>query len=152
MLAERLDHQARPSSQLSVRDHDLDPFVAQDPEAATGRVLAWVLAPDHDTSDPGGPNRVGAGRRLPLMAARLERYVHRRAVQLAVAGRVDRLDLRVRLAESRVVALPEHLVIAPDHRTDERVWAHPATTVARELDRTGQVTVVGVGLQCHLRH
>ena len=99
VLAERLVEQPGADREFSVGDHDLDALVAQDPEAAAGRVLARVVGGDDDARDPGLPDRVGARRRAALVAAGLERHVQGRAAQIATLGGADRLDFGVRRAE-----------------------------------------------------
>ena len=79
VLAERLVEQPRAHRRLAVGDHDLDALVAQDAEPAAGRLLRRVVGGDDDARDAGLDDRVGARRRLPVVAARLQRDVQRRA-------------------------------------------------------------------------
>ena len=79
VLAERLVQEPRAGRDLAVRRHHLDALVAEDPEAASGGVLGRVIGRDHDAGDPGLADRVGAGRRAAVVAARLERHVHGRS-------------------------------------------------------------------------
>src|SRR5262249_50833669 len=86
VLAEGLVLQAGARGELAARDHDLDALVAKDPEAAAGGLRARVVAADDDARQPGAQDRVGAGRLVALVAARLERDVERRAAEVRVAA------------------------------------------------------------------
>ena len=101
VLAERLVEQPRAGGDLAVGDHDLDALVAQDAQAAAGRLLGRVVGGDHHAGDAGLDDRVRAGRRLPVVAARLERDVHRRAARVGAAARGERLALGVRPRRTR---------------------------------------------------
>ena len=107
VLAERLVEQPRPRGELAVGDLDLDPLVAQDPEAAAGGLLGRVVGGDHDAGDAGLDDRVRARRRAAGVAARLERDVERRAAQVGPAGGGDRRALGVRPAQLGVEALAQ---------------------------------------------
>src|SRR3954471_22548772 len=91
VLAEGLVDQPRAGGDLAVGDGDLDALVAQDPQPAAGGLLGRVVGADHHAGDPGGDDRVGARRRLAVVAARLERDVHRRAAS-GLAGDAQRVD------------------------------------------------------------
>ena len=89
-----LSSRARAASSPSATTH-LDALVAQDPEAAAGGLLGRVVG--------GRPRRARCpasriasvhGGVLPLVAARLERDVQRRAAQIDVAAGGDRGDAR----------------------------------------------------------
>ena len=75
-----LSSRARAASSPSAIS-DLDALVAQDPQAAARGLLRRVVGGDHDARDAGLEDRVGARRRLALVAARLQRHVQRRAVR-----------------------------------------------------------------------
>ena len=94
--------------ELAAGDVDLDALVAQDAQAAAARP-SRVGSSEATTTRamPGLDDRVGARRRLALVAARLERDVERRAGQVGVAGGRDRVDLGVRPAVVGVPALAE---------------------------------------------
>ena len=130
--------------------HDLDALVAQDPEAAPGGLLGGIVGGDHDAPDARLQDRLGARRRLALVAARLERHVQRRPAQVRHAAGLDRVDLGVRAAVFLVPALPQDLAVAGDHGADDRVGLDRAGAVARELDRAREVQLVGVGAARHL--
>ena len=144
VLAERLVLQPRAGGELAAGDVDLHALVAQDAEAAPGGLRARVVAADDDARDAGLEDRLGARRRVPVVAARLERDVQRRAVQVRVAARGDRVDLGVRAAVVVVPALAEHRAVARDDGPDERVGAHATAAPLRELDRAGEVDVVAL--------
>jgi len=149
VLAKGLVEQPRARGELAVGKHDLDPFVAQDPEAATGRLLGRVVGGDDHAPDPRLDDRVGARRGLALVAARLQRHVQRGVGKVLQAARLDRVDLRVRPAELGVPALAEDLLAARDDRADYGVGLDRPHPVARELDRALQVRLVGVCLDRH---
>ena len=138
VLAERLVGQPRAARQLvaGVGDADLDALVAQDPQTAAARLLGRVVGADHDAREPGRDDRVGARRRLALVAAGLERHVERRAVRGRRRRRRDRLDLGVRAAVGAVPALAQDHAVARDDRAHDRVGLHVAQPVVGELDGT----------------
>ena len=72
VLTKRLVLEPGSLSQLAVdRDH-LDALVAQDPQAASGRVEARVLRGHHHPADAGTEDGVGARRCAPVVTARLD--------------------------------------------------------------------------------
>ena len=81
-----------------------------------------------------GDNRVGAGRRFALMAAGLERDIHRRALR-PLARRRQRMDLGVRPAELLVPTLADHLAILHDDAADHRVRLDKALAAAGQRRR-----------------
>jgi hypothetical protein len=83
------------------------------------------------------------------VAARLERHVQGRAAQVAAARGLDRLDLRVRPAQHLVKALAQDLVVAADHRSDERVGADPSPSALGQRDRAGEMAAIDVGRGGH---
>src|SRR5262249_31151687 len=106
---------------------------ALDPAAAHARVR--IARADHDARDAGFEQGVHAGRSLPVMRARLERDVHRRAAR-ALAGRAKRVHLRVRSSVALVPSLAADPPVPAEHRPDERVRIRPAATPLGKLDRT----------------
>ena len=150
VLAERLVEQPRGGRELAVGDDDLDALVAQDPQAAAGGLLGRVVGGDDDAPDAGLDDRVGARRRLALVAARLERDVERRAFEVGHPAGLDRVDLGVRAAVDLVPALAEHLAVARDHGADDRVRLDRPEPPAGELDRTREMQPVGVGAAGHV--
>ncbi len=99
VLAKGLVEQARARGELAVGEHHLHALVAQDPEAAPRGLLGRVVGGDHHPLDARLQDRLGARRRLALVAAGLERHVQRRPAQVGQAARLDRVDLRVHAAE-----------------------------------------------------
>jgi hypothetical protein len=145
VLAKRLVQQPGPDRQLASGDHDLDTLVPQDPEPSTRGVLARIVGGDDEPRYPGLSDRIGARRRLAAVAARFERHVQRRASEVATLRGADRLHLGVRSPESLVKSLPEHLVVAADHRADERVRADPPASALGELDRASEMAAIDLG-------
>src|SRR5207248_8423970 len=82
VLSEWLVQQSRSRGKLAVGDHDLHPFVSQDPETTAGRVLAGILGADDNSVDPRLADRIGAGWGPAVVAARLERHIERRALEV----------------------------------------------------------------------
>ncbi len=86
-----------------------------------------------DARDARGDDRVGARRRRPVVRARLERDVHRRAPRaLARLGQRDRLGVApARLSD----ALGDDDAVAHEDRADGRLRMRPLVGGARDLDR-----------------
>ncbi len=77
------------------------------PRVTTARDLGIrILERRDDAGNASGDDRVGAGRGLAVMGARLERHVERRPARLA-AGATERLDLRMRPAARLGPATPD---------------------------------------------
>jgi hypothetical protein len=146
VFAKRLVQKPGADRELAVGHDHLDSLVAQDPEAATRRVRARIVACDHHPADPSPDDRLGARRGTSVMAAGLERHVHGRPCELGVAGRLDRLDLGMRRAERAVEPLADQLTVAADHRPDEGVRADPSAALLGQLDRPRQMATVCLGL------
>jgi hypothetical protein len=72
VLSESLVEQSRAVSELAVGHDHLDALVAEDPQTAARRLARRVVAGDDDALDAGLDDRVGARRRVPLVAAGLE--------------------------------------------------------------------------------
>jgi hypothetical protein len=149
VLAERLVEQPGAARDLPVGEHDLHALVAQDAQAAARSLLGGVVGGQHHAPDPRLQDRVGAGRRLALVAARLERHVEGRAAEVLQPAGLDRVDLGVRAAVLLVPALAEDLAVAGDHRAHHRVRPDRARALARELDRSLEMSSVGIGAGTH---
>src|SRR4051812_3787216 len=149
VLAERLVEQPGARGELAVGDEHLDALVAQDAQAAAGGLLGRVVGRDDDAGDAGVDDRVGARRRAPVVAARLERDVHRRAAGVGHAAGRQRLALGVRASVRDVVALAEHLAVLHHDGSDERVRRRPPAPAARELDGPGEMWVIGLKERAH---
>ncbi len=142
VLAEGLVEQPRARGQLAVGKHHLHALVAQDPEAPPGGLLGRVVRADDHAADPRLQDRLGAGRRLALVAAGLQRHVQRRLAQIRHPARLDRIDLGVRGAVAFVPALAQHLAVARDHRPHDGVRLDRPGAVLGQLDRPRQVHLV----------
>ena len=149
VLAESLVEQAGAGGELAVGHHDLDALVAQDAEAAAGGLLGGVVRADDDAPDPGLRDRLGAGRRLALVAAGLERHVQRGSGEVGQTAGLDRIDLGVGGAEAFVPPLPQHLAVARHDGADDGVGLDRPDAAPCELDRAGEVQPVGVGDDGH---
>jgi len=122
---------------LAEADLDLDARPAQPLDALAASVRRRIEHGDNDAGDSGGEDGLGAGAGLALMAARLERDVHRRPFGLdaEVAAVLDRVDLRVRAAELLVVALADELAGLDDDAADRRVGLARADSFLCQLQR-----------------
>ena len=87
---------------------------------AAARNAARIANGGHDARDARGDDGVGTRRRLAVVRARLERDVQRRAAR-AATSRAQRIDLGVRLAESRVKPLADDLTAGNDDGADHWV-------------------------------
>jgi hypothetical protein len=141
---------SRARRQLAVGEQHLHALVAQDPQAATRGLLRGIVGGDEDTPDPRLQDRLGAWRRLALVAARLQRHVQRRRAQVRHATCLDRVDLRVQTAELFMPALAQHLAVASDHGAHDRIGLDRAGAIARQLDRPFQVRAVGIRAGRHV--
>ena len=79
------------------------------------------------------------------MTAGLERDVERRGAEVRQATGLDSVDLGVGAAVLGVPALPEDLILARDHRTDDGIGPDRADSPLREVDRAREMHVVGGG-------
>jgi hypothetical protein len=149
VLAEGLVEQTGTRGELAVGDHHLDALVAQDPETAAGGLLRRIVRADDHAPDPGLHDRVGAGGRLALVAAGLQRHIQRGTREVGEAAGLDRVDLGVGGAEAFVPPLPQNLAVARDHGADDGVGLDRPDAAPRELDRAGKVQPVGVGDNGH---
>ena len=129
---------------------DLDALVAQDPEAAAGGLLGRVVGGDDDARDAGLEDRVGARRRAARggSTARARRTASRRAGRRRRRRRAPRARRAAR-RRRRGSPRPSTCPSLDDDGADERVRARPAATALGELDRPGEVRVVGLEERGH---
>ncbi len=85
----------------------------------------------------GRHQRVGAGRRAPVVRAGLERADHGRPAGV-VPGHRQGHRLGVRQPGALVPALGDDLAVAQHHGADQRVGAHPAAAVEGQPDGAGE--------------
>src|SRR3989442_5676577 len=81
----------------------------------------------------GGEHRFRARRRRAVMRARLHRHEEHRSLR-ALAGRVERDHLGMRLALALVPALTHDLAVVDDDRAYDRVRIRGAAAALRELE------------------
>ena len=141
VLAEGLVQQPGRRRLGAGRELDLDPAVAEDSGAATGRLLGRVVGADHDPRDAGLEDRVRARGLAAVMGAGLEGHVHRRPgrVLAARSAILESGPLGVKAAEGRVEAFTDDRAAADDHRADQRVRADPAAASLGQLQRLLEV-------------
>ena len=93
---------------------DLDTMGAQLTNAPAADQGIRVGHGRHHATDAGFDDPLGARTGTPVMAARLERHIHRRAVRVGTRV-LQRKHLGVRLAGPRVPSLPHHHTVAAHH-------------------------------------
>ena len=123
-----------PARGEAVEQLDVDAGGDEPLDAASVDDRVRVERADDDACDTRLDDRVRARRRPPVVRARLERDVERRA-----AGPVARLLERDRLgvlhARELVPALADGLAVADEHRADERMILDLAASALGELER-----------------
>ena len=133
VLAEGLVEQARAVADLAVHQVHGHALVAQDAEAAAGRLVRRVVGGHHHACDARLEDRARARRRPAGVGARLQRDVHGGAGRVLPACR-QRHAFRVRLTRASVEPLADHGVAAHHHRAHERVGRGVPATVGGQLD------------------
>ena len=93
-----------------------------------------ILQRRHHARDAGADDGVGAGRRLAVMRARLERHVERGAAR-GLAGALERLGLGMRPAAGLRPAAAEDDAVLDDHRADRRIGPGAAEPAPAERER-----------------
>jgi hypothetical protein len=124
-----------PGERLAQSDFHADARFAELRESAARHFLKRVLHRDDHAPDPGADDRVGAGRRLPGMTARLERDEHRCAPG-TLAGGVERVHLGVRPAEKLMMPLADDRLARDDDGAHGRVGLHASETPLGQCQRT----------------
>ena len=121
-----------------VEQLDLDPGGADSVEAAPVDERVRIAGADDDARHSRRDDGVGAGRRPPVMRARLERHVERRAAR-SVARLLERDRLGVADSVVLVPALPHDLAVSHDDRADERMVARLSASALGQLERVLEV-------------
>ncbi|CRM03158.1 hypothetical protein [Pseudomonas sp. 31 E 6] len=111
---------------------NLDPGLGQTLHAAPRHFRVRVLHAGHHARDAGTHQRIGAGRRVAVVAARFERHVHRGATGL-VTGGAQGVGFGMRFAGAFVPTFTDHLPIAHDHAAHSRVGVSGVQAVARQF-------------------
>ena len=137
-------------------DIDRDAFGAQPLVALAGDFRIGIFQRRHHARDAGLDDGVGAGRRLALMRARLERHVHRGALR-GFLGVPQRLDLGMRAAAGLRPAAAKDDAVLHDHRADRRIGpgrAQPAPAERQRQRHEARVVRFGRGLngRCLVAH
>ena len=94
----------------------------------------WIALPADDTRYPGGQKRIDARSRRPVMRARLESDIDRRAA-CARPRRLQCDDLGMRAPLALVPPLGDDLAVGHDHRPDDGVRIGLPAAVLGELER-----------------
>ena len=102
--------------------------------AAAGDLWKRIAHRDNDALQVRFQNRVGAGRRLAVMAAGFERHIQRAAAGLVARFR-ECVHFRMGFAETLVKAAANDLPIFRDHRADQRVRLDVAAALLRQCER-----------------
>ena len=145
VLAEGLVEQPRGGRLLAGGELDLDAAVAEDPRPAPGGLLARIVGGDHDPRDPrlrGSPPRRAAAapgaRKAP--ASRTSSPRPGSSPRSRAVG--QRRPLSVQPAQLGVEPLADHLAVAHDHRSDQRIRADPPPPALGQLQRPLQVVSI----------
>src|SRR5581483_1840069 len=125
----------QPARLVGVDQLDVDARLGE-PLRPARRLGVRVAGAVHDALDPGGEDRVRARGRRPVVRARLQRHVQRRAPG-PLARSLQRDDFAVAPA-CLGRALAGDLAVRDDDRTDGRLRVGAAAGGARELDRPGE--------------
>src|SRR4051794_879667 len=143
VLSERLVEQARLMRQIAVEHVHTYALVAQDAEAAAGCLIGGIVRSHHHARDASSDDRLRARRRAAVVAARLERHVHRGA-RGVLRARGERLALGVRLAGGRVEALADRAIALDHHGAHEWIGARVPARSGGELDGPVEVALVAL--------
>ncbi len=100
---------------------------------ATAGLGRGVPQRQHHTGYARPEDRVGARRCLPRVIARFEAHHHGGA--RGIGAIAERRDFGVRFPILRVIPLPDHLTVAQQHRTHERVGRDSTPAPPGEGDR-----------------
>jgi hypothetical protein len=128
----------RPRKNLKARrrlahpERDFDARGAERLDAFAFHVRVGVATSDDDARDLRRDDRLGARRRAPVMVARLERDVERRALGARTGG-AQRSDLRMIDARTFVMTRCDELASTHDDRAD--VWIRRRPPVLRVDER-----------------
>ena len=122
----------------------LDARRAQPLGAAPRHERVGVARPDDRACDAGVGQGVGARGLVTMVAARLERDVHRRAPRVLSArpAVAQRFALGVQVPVAAVPPLADHASVAHEHRADQRVRVRTPRTAQRQLKRAAHVTLL----------
>ena len=117
---------------------------ATQPLGAAARDAARIAHRDDDARDPAAMIASAHGGVLPIVRARLERHVERRAAR-AIAGRAQRVDFGVRVAVARVKSFADDLAVGNDDGADHRVRRRLSPAVLGERERAPHVDRIELG-------
>jgi len=124
---------------------DLDPGGRQFAEPLAGNLGESVVPGHHDAADPGRNDGLGTRGRLAVVAARLQRDQHGRPGGPGT-GQLQRLDLRMGLAEAAVPPFADDLRPLDDDASDHRVGLDVPLPEDGQLQRPPHVPKVEFGL------
>ncbi len=122
---------------------DRDPGRAQPRNTLAGDARVGVLDRQHDARHPRGGKRIGAGRRLAPMAARLEAHIGGCAAG-TLAGPSQSLGLAVRPAAGLRPAAAYDLARCDDDAADGRIGPHRAEPALRQTQRRPHVREIAL--------
>ena len=122
----------------------LDAGLAQRSNALAGNQRVGVCRTHHHAGDARVYERLGAGGLLALVAAGLERHVHRgpRGVDARAGAACQGFSLCVQLAVCRVPALCDDCAVAHDDGSDLRVGGHPARSPGSQCQGSPHVRLM----------
>ena len=122
-------------------DLDHDAGRAQARKTFAGDAIERIADRGDDTRDAGAHQRVGTGRRAPVMRAGFEGHVGG-GVAGAFAGLAQREHFRMRFAGAFVETATEHAPAAGDDATDTRIRRRRVQAARGKPQRLGHVRVV----------
>ena len=133
---------SRAASAAHRPDLDRDAGGAQFGVALPGHLRIGILDRRHDARNAGGNHRIGAGRRLAEMRARLQRHVERGAAR-GFARALKRLRLGMRTAAGLGPAAADDDAISDHDRADGRIGPGAALPAPSERQRQLHEALVG---------
>ena len=111
----------------------LDACLTQQLQAMTSHEGIGVEQSYHDAADAMGDDGIGAGGLLAVVAAGLQRHIHRGtgAVDASGVGGAEGVAFGVQVAVAMVIAARQHLAIAHNERTNEGIGIDPTLALLR---------------------
>ena len=122
----------------------IDAGSAQTLKAAPGDRFEGINGRHHHAGNAGLDQGIGAGRRAPVVRARLQAHVSGRPAGCR-PGRGQSKDFGVGKTGARVKPLAQHAIIERDHAADAGIGLAGVKTLGGEIKRALHVPLVGFG-------
>ena len=120
---------------------DFDAGLLQLVQAAPRHLRIGILHRRDHPRHAGGHQRIGAGRRAAVVAARFERDIGSGAARL-VARHAQRVHFRMRLAGAQMIAFTDNFAVAHDNAADVRIGRGGETPQPRQFEGARHVKFV----------